>query len=121
MKCIKPLHLIPFIILLNGCSFSISPFVRNHTNHSIQMIVKTDTYTPIDIEYLNAFYHPEILDMNAKTTYDFKDSLKYELIDSTSFKLVIPKKSTALISLPYGWRNRDFIFSLNNKMEKSTH
>lgn len=72
------------------------------------MIVKTDTSTSIDIKYLNASYHPEILDMNMKTRYDFKDSLKYELIDSTSFKLVIPKKSTALIGLPYGWFSRDY-------------
>jgi len=108
MSNFKFIWLVTLLLLLNGCSWNIAPFVRNHTNQPIEIIVKTGTYTPIVVEYLNTFYHPKILDLNAKSEYHFNDSLRYEIIDSTSFKLVIPEKSTAHIGLPYGWRYRDY-------------
>ena len=120
MKKGKIIYFIPFLLLLNGCSWSILPIVRNFQNYPITMIVRSSTYTQIDKDILQAFTTDEILDINPKSKYDFNDTLIYQIIDSATIKLIIPPNSTTLLQLPYGWnyRNYDITFEhINGKTD----
>lgn len=108
------------MILLTGCSWSIIPFVRNFEVFPITMTVTTKTYTPIDVDFLTAYTKKGILEMNPKSKYEFKDTLIYQIVDSISFKIIIPPKSTNLVQLPYGWNYRDYIITFgypNNQID----